>query len=51
MGSPVGWDADLHMFVEPEAEPEEDRLLFFRFLVETGRLEGDTEPGEPPVAL
>lgn len=37
----VGWDAELHMFVYPEASPDEARLTFVRYLAENGFLDDD----------
>ena len=36
------YDAELQMFVEPPAEPDQARLLFLRWLAEHGRLAHDT---------
>lgn len=40
---PMQYDADLEMFVEPEHDLDVCVLLFWRTLVEQGRLRDDVE--------
>lgn len=38
------YDSDLETYVEPEHPLNIDALVFLKWLVDTGRLQGDTAP-------
>lgn len=44
------YDADLQMFVEPEHTLDLTVLAFLKWMVQTGKLEGDTLPSAEEVS-
>jgi hypothetical protein len=39
----TGYDRDLHMYIEAPHEQDLNTMRFIKWLVKTGRLEGDTK--------